>query len=56
MHSTSIQREIYAEDFKQIIKHMPFVKGRLESNSEPSRTIQKVLNNVRAHHLHGTRP
>jgi hypothetical protein len=46
--STPMQQQIYAEDFKQIIKHVPFVKQRLESSSELSRTIEKVLNVVRA--------
>ena len=44
--STPIQREIYAEDFKQIVESLPFIKQRLESSSEPSRTIQKILNFV----------
>ena len=47
--STPVQREIYASDLKQIIKHMPFLKARLGASSVPSREIQKILNTVCAH-------
>ena len=46
--STAIQRQIYTEDFDEIIGQLPFLKNRLESD-DPSKVIRKIMNHVRAH-------
>ena len=44
--STLAQHNIYAEDFQQITKCLPFIRQCLKSNSESSWTIQNIINKV----------